>query len=482
MTIRELRILPPLAVGRLGAAPTPMDNYDVEVDPLRPLGNRRLVPASTFEIDPDRGEIVRAFVPAELRFGQDGKARPVAPFLEVWALTQENQLQPLTTELLSRCGASPADVRWRVHLANLKLYRRTGASADKIEARLEIADHARHPVEASSEHFWPGKRLPLGHVQYIKPTAEFPEIRLRYTPAGGFVYGSSEQPPGPGRPEDPNIVEILYDASKGRWLGYFDPEGDPGLTNPAQIYAGKQVGPNWVSKGYLDDECDGLLYVSLTVDGRTLTAYARIGAGAPAYAPDGFPLRTVADELVQAIEGHEVDPEHVTADEIAAVEEIVRRAFESVRLMNTVVMNGNTVDGQVNVASTMVRQDTGDTGRYFEPIMARSIVDTAALENLHQNLLVALRSGTAPWFADVLRDHDEIGDLSAKGRRKMPAMMRGADGRYLALTRRQASIVRAVARRAVSPPGEAVGDGEGVRPDKGSGATKGSGGGKAGGR
>jgi hypothetical protein len=65
-----------------------------------------------------------------------------------------------------------------------------------------------------------------------------------------------------------------------------------------------------------------------------------------------------------------------------------------------------------------------------------------------------LRSGTAPWFADVLRDYDEIGDLSAKGRRKMPAMMRGADGRYLTLTRRQASIIRAVARRAVSPPGD----------------------------
>ncbi len=452
MTIRELRILPPLAIGRLGGAPTPMDNYDVEVDPRRPLGNRRLVPTSTFEVDPDSGEIVRAFVPGELRFSQGGKARPVAPFLEVWALTEDGQLEPLTAELLSRCGASPTDIRWRVHLGNHKLYRRTGASGDKIEAQLEVADHARHALEATSTHFWPHKRLPLGHVQYVKPTLEFPEIRLRYTPAGGYVYGSSKEPPGPGRPDDKNIVEVLYDANKGKWLGYFDPpEGAPELTNPAQIYAGRQVGPNWVSKGYLDDECDGLIYVTLTAEGRTLSAYTRIGAGAPAYAPDGFPLRTVADELEQAIEGCEVDPEDVTAEEIAVVEEIVRRAFETVRLMNTVVMNGNTVDGQVNVASTMVRQDTGDTGRYFEPIMARSIVDTVALENLHQNLLVALRSGTAPWFADVLRDHDEVGDLSAKGRRKMPAMMRGADGRYLTLTRRQVSIIRAVARRAVSP-------------------------------
>ena len=174
-----------------------------------------------------------------------------------------------------------------------------------------------------------------------------------------------------------------------------------------------------------------------------LSAYARIGAGPPTYAPDSFPPRTVDDELEQALEG--VDAGEVTETELAEVEEIVRRAFETVRLMNTVVMNGNTVDGQQNVASTMVRQDTSDTGRYYEPIMAPSIVDSVALENLHQSLLVALRSGTAPWFADVLRDHDEIGDLTDNGRRKMPAMMRGADGRYLTLTRRQMSLIRAVA-------------------------------------
>ena len=86
--------------------------------------------------------------------------------------------------------------------------------------------------------------------------------------------------------------------------------------------------------------------------------------------------------------------------------------------------------------------------------MARSLVDTAALEQLHQSLLVALRSGAAPWFADVLRDYDEVGDLSDRGRRKMPAMMRGADGRHLALTRRQVATIRALARGPVFPDEE----------------------------
>lgn len=133
-------------------------------------------------------------------------------------------------------------------------------------------------------------------------------------------------------------------------------------------------------------------------------------------------------------------------------EEVLRRALETVRLMNTEVMNGNTVDGRVDAASTMSRQDAADTGRTFEPIMAPSLVDTAAVLALHQNVLTALRSGTAPWFADVLRRHDEVGDLTAKGRRKMPALMRGADGRSLALTRRQVDLVREAARQEIFQP------------------------------
>jgi hypothetical protein len=453
VSIEELRILPPLAVGRLGAAPTPMDNYDMVVDPNEPLAFRTLTPAPTFDVDPDSGVIRRVFTPApnELVFTERGSVRPVAPFLEVWALTTDGALEPLTADLLKTADLTPADVTWRVHVGNHKLYRRTGDANDKIEAEPPpFSDHARHALEGTSEHFLPDKKLPLGHVQYIQPTDEFPEIRLRFTPAGGHVYGSTKvQPPAP----DPNVVDFLYDANKGSWLGYWEASaGEPQYTIPAQIYAGEDATRDgrdgWQSKGYLDDECDGLVHVALTVAGRELSAYARIGAGPPAYAPDGLPIRTIAQELEQALLGHDVDPSEASA---AEVEEIVRRAFETIRLMNTVVMNGNPIDGRTRVASTMVAQDTNDTGRMWEPIMATSLVDRIALANLHESLLVALRSGTAPWFADVLRQYDEIGDLTTKGRRKMPAMMRNADGRGLALTRRQVSVVRGVAQRSVSP-------------------------------
>jgi len=60
-------------------------------------------------------------------------------------------------------------------------------------------------------------------------------------------------------------------------------------------------------------------------------------------------------------------------------------------------------------------------------------------------------SGAPPWFVSVLRRFDEIGDLTTEGRRKMPAMMRNADGRYLTLTRRQREKIRLASRRLTSP-------------------------------
>lgn len=332
--ISELRVLPPLAIARFGAAATPLDNYDVVVDPGRPLGYRALRPAETLEVDVASGEVVRAFVPERLSFTEDGKVRPVAPFLEVWALTNGGRLEPLTTGLLEREGASTSDLRWRVQVANHKVFRRTGVEADKVEADSgEFGDHTRRALAGACANFWPGKTIPFGHVQFVKPTESHPEVRLRFTPAAGFVYGASRTQPVEGPPEDPNLRAVVYDASsdRGTWLGYQD-QNEPTITVPGDIYAGDSQGR---SRGYLDDSCDGLVRVTLTVGGETLSAYGRVGAGPPTYAPDAVPIRTVADELEQALLGPTVEPTEATLER---VEEIVRRAFETVRLMNTAEM------------------------------------------------------------------------------------------------------------------------------------------------
>lgn len=451
MSISEIRILPPLAIARLGSSPEPLDNYDLYIDPEDPLGFRRIVPAETLRVDRATGEVTGVDVPGEVRFKDgDGRIHPVAPFLEVWAVTGDGCLEPLTLDLLSGEGAAASDVSWSVHVGNVKACRRTGDPHDRIEAVAgPFSDHGAHELLGKCENFKPGRVLTLGSVQYLKPTARFPEVRLRFTPAVGAVYG----------PEvDDNVPagHDVYDGVKGTWKGYKEDTVnlEPTYTIPGAIYAGFEDPENsdiWVSRGYLDDECDGVVEVSLTLGARTLSAFARIGAGPPAFAPDSFPPRTVADELEQALLGPVVAAADLPSGE---AEEIVRRAFETVRLMQTAVMNGNVYEGQIDVASTMVRQDTGDTGRLFEPIMAPSLVDTLAVQNLHQNVFTALRSGMAPWFTDVLRRYDEIGDLSSVGRRKMPALMRGADGRYMTLTRRQVDTVQKTATRRLFTTGQ----------------------------
>src|SRR5207253_4426607 len=136
-------------------------------------------------------------------------------------------------------------------------------------------------------NFWPDSPLPLGSVRFIRPTQDFPQIRLRFTPAAGHVYGSSPTKPSKRHPADSNLRAILYNSRKGTWTRYIEPpvKRSDGifLTIPPGIYTGTR-GSGGRSKGYFDDECDGLVYVELNVGRKRLHAYARIGAGPPTYA------------------------------------------------------------------------------------------------------------------------------------------------------------------------------------------------------
>lgn len=460
MKIIELRILPPIAIGRLGESNEPMAAYDLQLSKEKPLDYREIIPETTLSVDPVTGEI-KAHNPTNIKFkavsslaDRNGKIHPVSPFLEVFAITDENpeELVPLTEELLVQSGLSLNDISWDVNVANIKIFRRTGDVNDKMSATItNINSHELKPLLADCNNFLPNKKLPLGAIQYIKPTEEFPELRLRYTPAGGKVYGSSlVRKTGNGEKDievDPTFKsedQILYDITKGKWRDYKE-GSDPNIfyTVPAQIFAGYSYTDDkqqtWqVSWGYIDDECDGFVTVKLKVsDEKTLTAKAHISAGPPSFAPDTLPIRVVSDELEQIILSTEIEGE-VSIEE---AEEIIRRAFETIRLMNTTIMNGNSYEGKQNVASTMVRQNTNDFGRFFEPIMATSLVDNLALQILHERVFNGLSSGASPWFGDLLRKPTEIGDLSSKALRKMPALMRGADGRSLTFTYRQINMI-----------------------------------------
>lgn len=455
MKITDIRILPPVAVGRLGASEKPLEAFDLVSEQGKPLQYRRIEAKESLSVDPISGEAT-LYKPDHIRFKDatdlkdtKGTVRPVAPFLEVFAVTEDapDILVPLTTSLLEKAGLDTTHISWNVRVGNIKIFRRTEDPNDQIFAvESDIRDHGEHKLEGICHNFLDGKKLPLGKVQFIKPTEALPQIRFRFTPASGKVYGASLRRKTSDTTDQPDPVitedsQVIYDCSpgKGSWRGYLETAAyNPKYTNPAQIFAGySDSASNQISWGYLDDECDGYVEVCLEQGDAKLYARAHIGAGPPAYAPDTLPVRVVADELEQILLGTDPGAE-VDIDE---AEDIIRRALETVRLMNTTFMNGNAFEGQLNKVSTMVRQNSYDFGRFYEPIMAPDITDNLAILALHERVFTGLATGAAPWFSDVLRRPEEIGDLSTKALRKMPALMRGADGRSLTLTHRQINTV-----------------------------------------
>src|SRR5260370_31622945 len=153
-----------------------------------------------------------------------------------------------------------------------------------------------------------------------------------------------------------------------------------------------------------------MVQVQVTLPGKTLTAVARITCGPPNFAPDGLPIRTVADELEQIELGTSVSGPAPMAE----VGSIVRRALETVRLMNTAALNSPSVN-------SMASQDTG-AGRAAEPIFDPSVVDALAIRARHESVLLALNSGTMAWFSTVLRRYAAAGDLSDDGPRNPPVI------------------------------------------------------------
>ena len=77
-TIKELRILPPFAIARLGSADTPMDNYTIELDVAAgervPLDYRAIKMQPTLFVN-HSGEIEVEHTPNKLEFkeGEDNR-------------------------------------------------------------------------------------------------------------------------------------------------------------------------------------------------------------------------------------------------------------------------------------------------------------------------------------------------------------------------------------------------------------------------
>jgi hypothetical protein len=464
MSIFSLRILPPLAIGRLGSAPEPVDNYTIEENPEHPLDFRTIKGAETFIVDEASGEISGSRIPESLAFKLDGLIRPVAPFLEVFAQTDADPskpLEPLTLALLAQHGLGEGDVAWRVSVANRKVFRRTNHVDDLVSAAIDwFSNHDSKRLEGHCKNFVDADDfIDFGQVRYIKPNLAFPQIRLRFTPAKGLIYGPNIGEAN--RHADPTLYQIplerqIYDKTKGWYEFNPDDASNPTThfyneTMPPSLYAIIPPAPPWlndniaISRGYLDDACDGFVEVGLTLtDGTRLEASARICAGAPVVVPDSLFVRNLADDIEQIIEGPHVSAEERYEVTRAKAEDIIRRAYETVRYLNVAMMNGNSPQGRPPLQfDTMPAGEAFATYRMERPVMAPATVDTLAILALHQQVFTALRSGATPWFLRLVRRPEDTADFTDEGRRKMPALMCGADSNYLALTRRQIDTIRA---------------------------------------
>jgi hypothetical protein len=497
MSIKALRILPPIAIGRLGSAADPLVAYEIEADPEHPLDLFRIKGAKTLVVDRDSGEILDSFVPEVVSFKEectlDGeptdRIRPVAPFLEVWARVADDRWVPLTLDLLAENDLTPAALSWQATVANRKVARRTADENDQVTARTPVfSTHQPHPLHGQCPNFVDADAfIDLGQVQYIKPTAQYPEIRLRFTPARGKIYGPKLDPEelartyGSDWPDTvwtPPPEQAVYDPDKG-WFK-FETDKASGVpqsrsdgdeserleareTWPPSLYAIVPPGPSWlndniaVGRGYLDDTCDGVVEVRLTLsDGAVLEAAGRICSGPPAVVPDTVFLRTLADDLDQVIHGPWVPTEESEEETRRRALDIVRRAFDTVRYLNVAVMNGNPVQGRDPLDfDTMPAEEAFDVYRLMRPVVPERTADTLMIMGLHQQVYAALQGGANTWFAHVLRRPTDVGDFTDHGRRKMPAMMAGADGGYLALTYRQINAILRCSGLPMQPGDEA---------------------------
>lgn len=481
--IRELRILPPLAIGRLGSAPEPLDNFTMLDNDAHPLDYRRIVPQETLIVDPKTGRISGSRTPQRITFKDRGRIRPVAPFLEVFARVDRSRTwQPLTLDVLAQHGCSVKDVSWRVTVANRKVERRTGNPDDAVEATTGwFSNHVSQPLEGRCANFISLKRfIDFGSVRFIKPTKDYPEIRFRFSPAKGLIYGPNlnDAELEALRKDHPDIYLVpkerrIYNKKKG-WYRFEPPAGIddalPGYqgtfvseTLPPSLYAIIPPAPPWlnnnvaIARGYFDDACDGIVEVTLEGGNRAkpLVAAARITAGPPMLVPDSLFVRNLCDDLDQVIFGPAVEDEPFEQTR-ARAEDIIRRAFETVRFLNVAVMNGNPVDARDPLdIDTMPAEEAFDVLRPMRPIFSEQTADTLAIMRLHQQVYAAMRAGAAPWFPTLLRKPDQAADFTDHGRRKMPALMCGADGNYLALTHRQINTISRAAQRTLERQGTA---------------------------
>jgi hypothetical protein len=378
--IVEMFFLPPIAVARVGGSDNPLEAFEWDSD-VSTHGSHQTVikPAVTLDVAADGS--VRAYLPNVIRFKDGERLRPAAPFFELWLTLQDGETskdEPATPALLEQFGASLDNLQFNVTVANCKAQRRTGSAACSFIARVDVAgnDHARKPLLAISPQtpnlkplVLPDRPVPLGAFQVIRPAArtamgiDLSQIRVRFTPARGEVYGPPNAIVGPTSPAQPGEIvarQILPGAlheivpERNRILSPDTPwstyvmnakgQTDP---QPCDSYDGADVG-DWHCWGTVDDTCDGIITAQLVVAGQRFVATARVLSGTPDFAPDRRPFVSLAADLADRdLPAAKICKASLpdTSEEIA---DLFARVFETAGLMNLDAMRYKAITININ--------------------------------------------------------------------------------------------------------------------------------------
>jgi hypothetical protein len=350
--LTELFFRPPLAIGRLGGSPVPVEAFLWTQDSSRyGAGRTAIEPALSFEID--ARHVPRPYVPSVVHFADEHGIRPAAPFFELWATVDRGGTsveEAVTLALLDELHVDLTHVTYELTLANRKAARRSGDAACGFAAygRRNAADFGSTPMLASSTVLpgnkplvFPDRPIPLGVLWILRPVAAIEDgvdlsiLRVRFVPPKGLVYG----PPSAIASDDPSTRrrhEIVAPQNRilnqdAAWCLYDGNYRDYDNPEPADTYDGADVNQSVdanQSWGVVDDTSDGILHARLQHEGAEFVATARVAVAPPDYAPDRRFFLTLADDLSDREASLINDP---TAEEVT---DLFQRIFETLSLQN----------------------------------------------------------------------------------------------------------------------------------------------------
>ncbi len=481
--IDAIWLTPPIAIARLGSSETPCPNFTWGPTDDGPggTGKTTLRAAPSVELDANGNPSIVEPADEVIFKEEDGNGtwhfRPVCPYFELhgrWTINGTTSSGPITKLVLEDSGLDLSQVRWQIRLANLKAYEFTLSDGDRLTCEEQIPAGTTTRVrlaltategDESSRLLPHGESIPVGEVQVAQPNDELPEIRLRFYPPKGLVYGPTDL-----------LQRIAAEPRPGEWAG-FDLPGRL-ILNPRAAWPnyvlGQRVGPPFipgdtrktpggihaffgdlrstnVSLGLVDDVTDGIIECS--VGG--LTAVARVAVGPPDFAPDRRHLTSLQDGLADR-----VDRAGIREADLDELEDLVRDLFERA-LETSDLMNKDTELDRLHPATqdeeVRLPRATGDRDELaLNTIWATrdEIAPTAhrsdALPVSYRGRRKHRRYTALEYLRDRLREDPQLIDTWIRKPldefqrfdRRMPPLMRGSHGRAMNITRRQYEMLQ----------------------------------------